>query len=150
MTHPFRSLALSFILLMAAYSIFSWALYTIMSPSKVWAIALGFAIVQAALLTTFSAGLKRFIEKWLRSDLGYFSVVIITAFSITIVLVWYQVFEYVFILIGTEILMRLDLQNAGFNRWQSLAILLAGSGIGLGLGWGIHYAFEQTGIISVL
>jgi len=148
MTYPIRSMSLSFSLLMAAYSIFSWALYTIMPPTHVWAIALGIGVVQAALLTTFSRGLKRFIEKWLRSDIGYFSIVVIVAFSITIVLVWYQVFEYVFILVGAEILMRLDLQNAGFNRWHSLLVLLLGATIGLGLGWGAHYTFEQTGITS--
>ncbi|MEO1144022.1 MAG: hypothetical protein AAFY26_00255 [Cyanobacteria bacterium J06638_22] len=144
MTHPFRAMTLSFILLMAAYSIFSWALYSIMSPAYVWAIALGIAIVQAVLLTTLSEGLRQFIDQWLRSDIGYFSVVIVIAFSLTLMLVWYQVFEYVFILIGAEILLRLDLQNAGFNRWQSLLVLMAGASVGLGLGWGIHYTFEQA------
>lgn len=144
MTHPYRAMTLSFTLLVAAYSIFSWTLYSIMSPAYVWATALGIGMTQAALLTTLSEGLRTFIDKWLRSDIGYFSVVIIIAFSITLMLVWYQIFEYVFILLGAEILMRLDLQNAGLNRWQSLFFLMAGAGIGLGLGWGIHYTFDQA------
>lgn len=148
MPHPFRSMAFSLCLLIAAYSIFSWALYKIMPPNYVWRLAIAIAIVQAALLTTFSAGLRKFVEKWLRSDIGYFSVVVVVAFSITIVLVWYQIFEYVFILAGAEILLRLDLQNAGFNRWQALLVLLGGAGLGLGLGWGAHYAFEQSGMLG--
>jgi hypothetical protein len=100
----------------------------------VWLFALGFALVQALLFTTFAEGFRRFISNWLRSDIGYFSIIALGAFSITLILVWFHVFEYVAMVVGAEILARLDLQNVGCNKWQSLGLLTSVSILGLFLG----------------
>jgi len=98
-----------------------------------------FAILQASLLTTFSKGFRTFLTKWLQSDLGYFSMVLLGAISIAFVLVWYHIFEYALVVIGTEILSRIDLQTAGFNEWQALGILFFVSILGLATSWVAHY-----------
>lgn len=128
---PWFSLAL----LLVAYSSFSWFLYHSTATWIVWLIALGFALSQALLLTAFSKGFRFFVGKWLKSDIGYFSVISIGAFSIAAVLVWIHVFEYVLMLIAAEILARVDLQNAGFNQWQTLGMLTSVSILGLSVGY---------------
>lgn len=129
----------STILLLVTYIMLSWFLYQTTAPWLVWVLALVFAIVQASLLTTLSEGLRRFISNWLKSDLGYFSIIALGAFSITIILVWFHVFEYFLMVVGAELLARLDLQNAGLNRWQSLGVLTITSIVGLSAGLIVSY-----------
>lgn len=94
-----------------------------------------FALTQALLLTALSQGLRAYIQAWLNSDIGYFSMVLVSAFSIALVLVWFNVFEYILMVLATEILARFDLQTAGLNRWQSLIVLTIVSLLGLSIGW---------------
>jgi len=117
----------STILLLVTYIMLSWFLYQTTAPWLVWVLALVFAIVQASLLTTLSEGLRRFISNWLKSDLGYFSIIALGAFSITIILVWFHVFEYFLMVVGAELLASLVLQNADLNRWHSLGVLTINS-----------------------
>jgi hypothetical protein len=126
---------LSLSLLLAAYSTFSWVLYHATVPWLVWAAALAFAIAQSLLLTTLSEGFRVFLSKWLKSDVGYFTVVLSSAFFIAFALVWIQIFSYVAVLVAAEVLARLDLQNAGFNRSQALMVLTIVSTLGLLIGW---------------
>jgi hypothetical protein len=117
-----------------SYSCFSWFLYQLTATWIVWLALLIFALLQALLFTTFSEGFKNFISGWLSSDIGYFSVIAIGAFSITWILVWFHVFEYVAMVVGAEILARLDLQSIGCNKWQALALLTSASVLGLLIG----------------
>lgn len=126
---------ISLALLVAAYSTLSWWLYQTTAPWAVWAFVSLFAVFQALLLTTLSDGLRLFIRKWLKSDIGYFSVVALGAFSITIILTWFHIFEYVLMILGAELLARLELQTAGVKQWQMLGLLTAMSFLGLGVGW---------------
>ncbi|MDX2213112.1 MAG: hypothetical protein SFY66_07470 [Oculatellaceae cyanobacterium bins.114] len=122
-------------LLLIAYSSFSWLLYQSTATWLVWVIALSFALTQALLLTAFLQGFRFFVRSWLKSDIGYFSVIALSAFSIAGVLVWIHVFEYVLMLVAAEILARMDLQNAGFNQWQALGLLTLASILGLSVGY---------------
>jgi len=122
-------------LLLAAYTSFSWFLYQNTENWVAWALAMVFAIVQALLLTAWSRGLRRFFRNWLQSSLGYFSLVVLGAMSIAVVLVWYHIFEYILVVVAAEILARLDLQQAKLGRWQSLGILTVISVLGLSIGW---------------
>lgn len=155
---------LSLCLLAIAYSIFSWFLHDSVIPTcarelligptqgeffkhllcsrapwLVWLVITLFALLQALLLTTLSIGFRRFINRWLGSDIGYFSIITLSAMSIAFIMLWLHLFTYVLVTISAEILARLDLQNAGFNRWQSLGILTSTSMIGLAIGWGAQY-----------
>jgi hypothetical protein len=129
----------SLLFLLLAYAVFSWFLYNETTPLLVWGSATLFAVTQALLLTALAKGFRRFLQRWLQSDLGYFSVVLLGAMSIAFILVWFHIFEYVMLVVATEILTRFDLQNAGFNNWQSLGILTTVSVSGLILGWTARY-----------
>ncbi|MFM7424368.1 MAG: hypothetical protein ACKO7W_05135 [Elainella sp.] len=127
---------LSLLLLFAAYSTFSWYLIHITATPLVWFLVLSFTLAQALLLTTWFDGLKRFARLWLRSDVGYFTLIILGAISVTLSLVWFKTFGYFLALISAELLARLDLQNFGYSRLQALFILSLVSLAGLALGWG--------------
>lgn len=131
----YRSPLLSLLLLLASYITFSWFLYRHTAPWLVWLLVLLFSLLQALLLTAFSYGLRRFIRAWLRSDIGYFSVITLGAFSITVVLAWYKLFECFLMVLAAELLARLDLQNTTLNQWQIFAILTSISLTGLAVGW---------------
>ncbi len=125
---------LSLLLLLAAYSIFSWFLIRTLG-SLAWLLAAGIAIAQALLLTTWLNGLKRFARLWLRSDIGYFTLILLLSLGSTLALVWSKTAGYCLVILSAELLARLDLQNAGYNRWQSLLMLMLVSSVGLWLGW---------------
>lgn len=125
---------LSLGLLLLAYSTFSWFLYSLTVSWVVWALVIAFALVQALLLTAFADSFRTVIDNWLRSDLGYFASVVIGALFVAFAFVWIRIFSYVLVLVAAEMLARLDLQNAGFNRVQSLLLLTLVSLVGLALG----------------
>ncbi len=125
---------LSLLLLLAAYSIFSWFLIQT-TGALAWLLVGTVASLQALLLTTWFNGLKRFAHLWLSSDLGYFTLILILAISSTMALVWFKTFGHFLVLVSAELLARLDLQNAGYSRWQTLLMLMFVACLGLGLGW---------------
>jgi hypothetical protein len=135
---------LSLSILFSAYATFSWFLThwfathvdEAIAEWAVWALVLSLTLLQALLLTTLFDGVKRFFRRWLRSDVGYFSLILIGSMSVTAALVWFKMFGYFLVLVSAEILARLDLQNANLNRWQSLGILTLVSVLGLAAGWG--------------
>jgi hypothetical protein len=139
---------LSLGILFSAYATFSWFLThwvvsqtsTAWAVGSVWAIVLFCTLLQALLLTTLFDGVKLFFRKWLKSDVGYFSLIMIGSMSVTAALVWFRMFGYVLVLVSAEILARLDLQNAKLNRWQSLAVLTFVSVAGLAVGWSAKLA----------
>ena len=124
---PWLSLALLF----AAYCTFGWFLINATAKPVAWILVSCFALLQALLLTTWLDGFRRFIRRWLRSDVGYFTLIIIFAISLAVALVWFKTFGYFLVLISAELLARLDLQNAGFNRLQALFLLTLVSFSGL-------------------
>ncbi|MGB3491693.1 MAG: hypothetical protein WBA57_03120 [Elainellaceae cyanobacterium] len=125
---------ISFGLLLAAYSTFSWFLYSLYLSWAVWVLVIAFALFEALLLTAFADTLKAVIDTWLRSDLGYFTSVIVTALFVAFAFVWIRSFSYILVVVSAEMLARLDLQNAGFNRAHSLIFLTVISLAGLALG----------------
>lgn len=136
---------LSLGILFSAYATFSWFLThwvvsrvnTEQAVWTVWAIVVFCTLLQALLLTTLFDGVKFFFRKWLKSDIGYFSIIMLGSLSVTAALVWFKLFGYVLVLVSAEILARLDLQNAKLNRWQSLAVLTLVSVAGLAVGWSV-------------
>jgi hypothetical protein len=129
---PWLSLAILF----AAYTTFSWFLIQSTVTWLAWLLVLTFTVLQALLLTTLFDKLKILLGRWLKSDIGYFMLIIVASLGVTVVFLWFRVFGYFLVLIAAEILARLDLQNAGFNRVQALFILSTFSLLGLATGWG--------------
>ncbi len=126
---------LSLLLLLLAYSSFSWFLYRATVTWVVWLLAFMFALLQAMLLTTFSNELKRVLSIWIKSDAGYFSTIIVFAFLVAVAFVWIQTFSYILVVVAAEMLARLDLQRAEFGRSQALSLLTLVSLSGLAVGW---------------
>lgn len=126
-------LALS--LLFAAYSTFGWFLIHATVTWFVWVAVLSFTLFQALFLTTWFNGFKRFVSRWLRSDVGYFTLIIICSLSFTAAMVWFKTFGYFLVLVSAELLARLELQNSGCNRVQALFLLTLVSLAGLSVGW---------------
>jgi hypothetical protein len=134
---------LSLSILFSAYATFSWFLThwfathvdEALAEWAVWALVLLFTLLQALLLTTLFDDVKQFFRRWLKSDVGYFSLIILGSMGVTAALVWFKMFGYFLVLVSAEILARLDLQNAKLNRWQSLIILSLVSIAGLAVGW---------------
>lgn len=139
---------LSLSILFSSYATFSWFLtHWVISRVDaasakwtVWAFVLFCTLMQALLLTTLFDGVKLFFRRWLKSDVGYFSLIMLGSLSVTGALVWFRMFGYVLVLVSAEILARLDLQNAKLNRWQSLAVLTLVSIAGLAVGWSASLA----------
>lgn len=133
---------LSLALLLSAYTTFSWFLthtfaeFLAFSTVTYWAwgIVLVLTLLQALLLTTLFDQFKRMVGRWLRSDVGYFTLIIVTSFGATIAFIEYTVTGYFLVLIAAEVLARLDLQNAKFSRLQALVILTTISMLGLAMG----------------
>lgn len=130
---PWLSLCLLFI----AYTSFSWFVARTTVSWLTWSLAITFTLLQALLLTTLFARLRLFARRWLQSDLGYFCLVLIAAISVTFALVWFRAFGYCLVVLAAEILARLDLQNMGCNRVQSLIVLTLVSFTGLVVGWSV-------------
>jgi hypothetical protein len=140
---------LSLLLLLIAYSTFSWFLYEVTATRIVWVAALVFTLLQALLLTTLSDSFKGFINNWLNSDLGYFSLVILLGLFSVALLVWVHILGRMLLLISAEVLARLDLQHAGINNTRALAVLTSVSFLGLAIGWvGHHYGDVTMALIN--
>lgn len=143
-----RQIWLSCGLLFASYSSFSWFLHhsiknwqmwgLTVAPWVVWAVAIGTALAEALMLTTLMDSAKRWLDKWLQSDLGYFTVVVIGAMMVAVAFVWFNLFGYVLALLASETLARLDLQQLGVRRSLALIILTVISLVGVAAGWAIN------------
>jgi hypothetical protein len=129
---------LSLTLLLFAYVTFSWYLHQSNQTWFVWSEVLVFTLVQTLLLTTFSEAVESFIGRWLNSDIGYFSAILLLSLFTIAALVWVHVFGRVMLIVAAQILARLDLQHSGFNKLQALLFLAAISILGIGTGWSIH------------
>ena len=125
----------SLILLLCAYGILGYFLSRWTVPWVVWLAVLVLALAQAVLLTSFSTDFKDSFQNWFSSDLGTFVAIAIAACSIAIALVWFHVFQYLLMIGAAELLARVELQFAGFNRPKSLGVLTLISLAGLGVGW---------------
>jgi hypothetical protein len=125
--------------MLGAYSTFSWLLYRSNLTWQSWLIVLVLALVQAFLLTTLSRGLQLLVGSWLKSDLGYFSVVLIGGLLAVFALAWLQIFGHITVLIASEVLARIDLRRAGYSGIQALVILVTISLLGLAVGGTAYY-----------
>ena len=107
-------------------------------PWVVWALAVGTAVAEALMLTTLMDRFKQWLDKWLKSDVGYFTVVMVGAMSVAVAFVWFNLFGYVLALLASETLARLDLQDLNVTRSQALVILTVISLLGVAVGWAIN------------
>jgi hypothetical protein len=96
---------------------------------------MGFALIQAILLTSISKEFRNSMGNWISSDIGHLMTISGAALSVTVVLVWFHIFQHVLMIASTEILARVELHHHGLNRPKSLGVLTGTSLLGLGVGW---------------
>jgi hypothetical protein len=133
---------LSLLLLLLAYATFSWffthtfahALTFSTVAYLAWGLVLAFTLLQALLLTTLFSRLKRLLARWLRSDAGYFILILVSSMSLILAFIWNEVAIYFVLLSAAELLARLDLERARVSRLQALLILTLISMTGLAIG----------------
>ena len=99
-----------------------------------WLMGVIYTLLITLALTAPFALIRNFYSSWLKSDSRAFLSIIIGSFFAVIILKWIEVFIRILVLISAAALVRLDLQTAGYRRWQAVGILLVVSLIGFYLG----------------
>ncbi len=133
-----RSIVISFILLLLACAIFGWVLSTSTEAFWVWLIAGSFLLLMDAGLTAPLTLIEVFFGSWLASDKRAFVTVLLSSLGFVFALTWFHIFVRVLVLLAAGTLFRLDLQRANFPRWQALSILLLTCILGYAIGIMTH------------
>ncbi len=134
----------SLLLLLFTYGLFGWLLAAenrklnkeLLSDVSLllWLMGTTYTLLITLALTAPFALIRNFYGSWLKSDTRAFISVIIGSFVAVIILKWIEVFIRIVVLISAAALVRLDLQTAGYRRWQSFGILVVVSLLGFYLG----------------
>lgn len=133
----------SLLLLLFTYGVFGWLVATDAQrndldtlselSSLLWLDGVIISLLALSLAAPFQA-IQNFYTSWMKSDTKAFFTVILGAFMAVVILRWIEVFLRIVVLLSAGALVRLDLQTAGYSKWQSFAILLVVSLMGFGLG----------------
>lgn len=113
----------------------NWTLTSEWLEIIIYILAVGIILSIALGLTLFSHLMPVFFRSWFKNDIS--AVLSILGWSLAVVFIFHKwaVFSRALILLAATILGRLELQEAGYNRWQvflMLTILCLGS-FGLGI-----------------
>lgn len=140
---------LSLTLLFITYFIFGWKLSEFdIPPHLTWFLAVGAIFVLAIALSFPLNDTKRWIMRWISSDVGAFISIILGAFLAVIVVTWMHLFVTGLVLTSAGALARLDIQIFGHQRWRTFVILAAVSLTGAGLGGAIEF-WSKTGRLGI-
>lgn len=134
---PVRSL----LIIVLTYAIFGWVSAVSWYD---WLEGATLALVISLLLIAPIKTIRFCFSSWLASDARAFIAIITLSFLTVVVLTWIQVFAQFFILLSAGMLVRLDLQVAGFGEWQAFGIMVAISLASFALGVGINYLWLQV------
>ncbi len=133
----------SLLLLLFTYGVFGWLVATDARNNDLKSLAelsgllwldAGIILLLALSLTAPFKVIQNFYTSWMKSDTKAFFAVIIGAFMSVVILRWIEVFLRILVLLSAGALVRLDLQTAGYTKWQSFGTLVFVSLIGFGLG----------------
>jgi hypothetical protein len=125
---------ISLLLLVSTYGVFGWLLTASTGLALFWLMGATYILIIASAMTAPWALIKGFYAGFLKSDSRAFVSVIIGAFVAVIIIRWIDVFFRILVLISASALARLDLQTAGYGKWQAFGILLLVSLTGFALG----------------
>lgn len=134
---PIRSL----LILVLTYTLFGWV------SAVSWRDWLegGILVLVVSLLLIAPLKTIRFcFSSWLASDARAFIAIIALSFLTVVVLAWIQIFAQFFILLSAGMLVRLDLQTAGFGEWQAFGVMVVITLASFIFGVGINYVWLQT------
>lgn len=66
--------------------------------------------------------------------------VLVLSTAVTLAIIAFHIFSVIAILIGTEILVRIEMKAAGYRNWQIMLVLIQMAILGVLIGWSIgHY-----------
>ena len=104
-----------------------------------WALAAVLALLLSAALTVPLRKTKRWLIRWLKTDVGMFTGVVTSSFFAALILSRIRLFGSPIVLLLAGSLARLDIQTAGFSERQAFWILTVASLAGLVLGWIVNH-----------
>jgi len=134
---PIRSL----LIIVLTYAIFGWV--SAVSWYN-WLEGATLVLVISLLLIAPLKTIRICFSSWLASDARAFIAITVLSFLTVVVLTWIQVFAQFFILLSAGMLVRLDLQVAGFREWHAFGIMVVISLASFVLGVGINYVWLQV------
>ncbi|HEY9637292.1 MAG TPA: hypothetical protein V6D14_28085 [Coleofasciculaceae cyanobacterium] len=129
----------SLLLLVFAYGVFGWLISAASISWVIWLMGLAYTLLIALALTAPFELIKSFYFSWLQSDTRAFISIIVGAFVLVIIITWLEIFVRILVLISAAALVRLDLQTAGYTKWQAFGLLVISSLIGFGLGLWVQH-----------
>lgn len=132
---------LSLSLLLLTYAVFGWLLSAFDRSWLLWIMAAVFILIVAISLIEPLSVIQPFYTAWLKTDTRAFLSVIIGAFIAVVIIRWLTIFLRLLVLYSAAMLARLDLQTAGYSKWQAFGILATVSLVGFGLGLLTHLLF---------
>lgn len=98
-------------------------LVQVSAPWWQWAIAIGFILIIAEILASPWSVIKTVVYHWLKSDIGSFFTAMITSFFVIVVLSWFNISTYGILIIVSNALARIELQNGQLNSFQEFLSL---------------------------
>ncbi|AXY67959.2 hypothetical protein D3A95_07045 [Thermosynechococcus sichuanensis E542] len=71
--------------------------------------------------------------------------VLVLSTAVTLAIIAFRIFSVIAILIGTEILVRIEMKAAGYQNWQIMLVLIQMAILGVFIGWSIgHYLLPSS------
>ncbi|MBX2862121.1 MAG: hypothetical protein KTR27_01085 [Leptolyngbyaceae cyanobacterium MAG.088] len=124
---------LSSLLLLLAFMGFGAFLHARHSAELVWWLALGYALLQSALLTIVWKPLRNFFLLGFQSDVGYTVMALVMASLAVVVVSWIQIFIYFLVMMAAALLLRVELLIRNIGNILAFATIFTLSLTGLGL-----------------
>ena len=124
----------SLLLLVFTYGLFGWLISATDISWLLWLMGGVYVLLIALALTAPFRLIRSFYTSWLQSDTRAFLSVIFGALVAVVIINWLAIFIRILVLVSAAALVRLDLQTAGYTKWQAFWILLTVSLGGFGLG----------------
>lgn len=124
----------SLLLLVFTYGLFGWLISATDISWLLWLMGGVYVLLIALALTAPFRLIRSFYSSWLQSDTRAFLSVIFGALVAVVIINWLAIFIRILVLVSAAALVRLDLQTAGYTKWQAFGILLTVSLAGFGLG----------------
>jgi hypothetical protein len=147
---------LSLSLLLLTYGVFGWIVaqsltlwsFALIEQGKTWGwfleedtasgiiylLEIAAILLISLALTMPITLLTIFFGTWLKSDTSTMLSILGWSFLFVIVVRWISTFIRFLVLFAAAVLLRLDLQEAGYNKWQTFFVLIVACFFGFGSG----------------
>ena len=134
MQSPIRFLPLSLSILFILHLVLGWSVADSTTRELIW-LLIGFLLLLTALVFTAPSSIvRKILTSPLRSDSRAFILVILIAFAAVVLITWIHRFVQFIALFAAASLVRLELQEANLEEWQSFTLFASVSLAGFGTG----------------